>query len=127
LFTMSSAAPIVTLSLSGLLHYLDPSTSKPVRLVSGHQKTVKALDITTDDSTLFTASYDGRVCAWDGTSGHAEVVSETEGNIVQIAASKTSAWSVSSADVLKKIEVEKLTYEYFISRIILTAEDQRLA
>jgi WD40 repeat protein len=115
---MSSAAPIVSLSLSGLLHYLDPSMSEPVRLVSGHQKTVKALDTTSDDTTLFTASYDGRVCAWDVASGHAEVVSETEGNVVQITASKDSAWSVSSADVLKKIEVEKLTYEYFISQAL---------
>src|SRR5579859_1947499 len=73
LFTSSSAAPLVSLSLSGALNYLDPSSEKPIRLVSGHQKTINALGTTPDSKTVFTGSYDGRVCAWDVAEGTAEI------------------------------------------------------
>jgi hypothetical protein len=117
---MSSAAPILSLSLSGALNYLDPSTSKPIRVVSGHQKTVKALGTTGDASTILSASYDGRVCAWDVATGDAHVVSETEGNVVQFTASEKKAWSVSSVasqDLLKEIDVTNKSYEYIITRL----------
>ena len=86
-------------------------------MVSGHQKTVKALGVTPDATTLFTASYDGRVCAWDVASGDANVISETEGNVVQFASSEKGAWSassVSNADVLKEFDVKKLSYGYIL-------------
>ena len=112
LFTTSSAAPIVSLSLSGALNYLDPSSKKPIRAVYGHQKPINAMGMTNDYKTIFTGSYDGRVCAWDLATGDAEIVSETGAGIVQFTASERAAWSISNDDVLKDIDIGKLSLGY---------------
>ena len=109
LFTSSSAAPIVSLSLSGTLNYLEPSSQRPIRTVEGHQKPINALGTTHDYKTIFTGSYDGRVCAWDVASGNAEVISENGGGIVQFTASEKAAWSISQDDILKDIDIGKLS------------------
>jgi WD repeat-containing protein 1 (actin-interacting protein 1) len=108
-FTTSSAAPIVSLSLSGDLIYLDPSSARPIRTLHGHQKPINALAATPDYKTIFSGSYDGRVCAWDVASGTADVVSETGGGVVQFAAADNTTWSISQDDVLKDIDVSKLS------------------
>ena len=108
-FTTSSAAPIISLSLSGDLTYLEPSSAKPIRTLHGHQKSINALAATPDFRTVFSGSYDGRVCAWDVASGNADVVSETGGGVVQFTAADKTAWSVSQDDVLKDIDVGKLS------------------
>ncbi|KAJ1846360.1 WD40 repeat-like protein, partial [Coemansia sp. RSA 2708] len=54
---------IVSLSLSGALNYLQMGSDAPVRVVSGHQKPITAAALS--GARLLTASYDGRVCAWD--------------------------------------------------------------
>jgi len=112
LFTSSSAAPLVSLSLSGALNYLDPSSEKPIHLVSGHQKTINALGTTPDSKTVFTGSYDGRVCAWDVAEGTAEIINEDGGGIIQFTSSEKGAWSISQDDILREIDVNKLTYGY---------------
>jgi WD repeat-containing protein 1 (actin-interacting protein 1) len=114
LFTTSSAAPIVSLSLSGTLNYLDPSTSKPIRAISGHQKAINAMGTTKDHKTIFTGSYDGRICAWDVAIGDAEVISDDGGGLVQFTSSDKAAWSISQDDVLKDIDLEKLSLGYSI-------------
>jgi WD repeat-containing protein 1 (actin-interacting protein 1) len=108
-FTSSSAAPIVSLSLSGTLTYLDPSSKSPIRTVHGHQKPINALGITSDAKTIFSGSYDGRVCAWDTASGDAEIVSETGGAVLQFTASERKVWSISQDDVLRDLDIEKLS------------------
>lgn len=108
-FTTSSAAPIISLSLSGALTYLDPSSKKPIRTVYGHQKTINALGVTTDHKTIFSGSYDSRVCGWDVASGNADIVSETGGGVLQFTASEKKAWSISQDDVLKDIDIGKLS------------------
>jgi WD repeat-containing protein 1 (actin-interacting protein 1) len=109
LFSASSAAPIVSLSLSGALNYLDPSSSKPIRNVWGHQKSINAMGTTSDYKTIFTGSYDGRVCAWDVATGDAEVINDNGAGILQFTASEKAAWSISQDDVLKDINIEKLS------------------
>jgi WD repeat-containing protein 1 (actin-interacting protein 1) len=109
LFTTSPAAPVISLSLSGALNYLDPSSSKPVRSVFGHQKPVNALAATKDWKTLFTGSYDGRVCAWDIATGEAEVINEDGGGVVQFTSSDKGTWSVSQDDVVKEIDLASLS------------------
>ncbi|ORZ01469.1 WD40-repeat-containing domain protein [Syncephalastrum racemosum] len=54
---------ILSTSLSGEINYLDKNTGKVSHSISGHAKAITALAITKDD-TLYTGSYDGRVCAW---------------------------------------------------------------
>lgn len=73
---------IISLSLSGDLTYLTPSSSTPVRVVSGHQKPLTAIELTAS-GTLYTGSSDGRVCSWTPAgiativagTGHTNVVS----------------------------------------------------
>src|SRR5208282_3500387 len=116
LFTTSSAAPIVSLSLSGALNYLDPFSSKPIRSVSGHQKPINAMGTTSDHKTIFSGSYDGRVCAWDVATGDAEVINENGGSVLQFTASEKAAWSISQDDVLKDLDIEKLSLGYEFNR-----------
>lgn len=108
-FSSSPAAPIVSLSLSGALNYFEPSSQKPIRTLEGHQKPVNAMGTTRNHKTIFTGSYDGRVCAWDVATGEAEVISESGGSVVQFAASEKTAWSISQDDILKDIDIEKLS------------------
>ncbi|KAJ8323194.1 WD40 repeat-like protein [Batrachochytrium dendrobatidis] len=60
----------ISLSLSGDINYLDPkSGNKPVRVVKGHTKGITSLAID-ENQTLYTGSYDGRICSWtDGKDG----------------------------------------------------------
>lgn len=64
---------------------------------------------TSDHKTIFTGSYDGRVCAWDVANGDAEVINENGGGVLQFTASEKAAWSISQDDVLKDLDIEKLS------------------
>ncbi len=59
---------IVSVDLDGNLNYLVEGSPRPTRVVCGHQKNVTAATIG-GDSTLWTGSSEGRVCAWDLSSG----------------------------------------------------------
>ncbi|KAF8939163.1 hypothetical protein BGZ58_010513, partial [Dissophora ornata] len=74
---------LVSLSLSGDLNCLDPSTSKTSRIIQGHQKAITAFAVPEDRKTLLTGSYDGRVMSWDEGSGVATPLREaSHGNQV---------------------------------------------
>ena len=126
-FTTSSASPIVSLSLSGALNYLDPSSLKPIRSVWGHQKPINAMGTTSDHKTIFTGSYDGRVCAWDIATGDAEVINENGAGVLQFTASEKAAWSISQDDVLKDLDIEKLSlgYEFNTTWLIIVVRLER--
>ncbi|KAF8252424.1 WD repeat-containing protein-like protein 1 [Wilcoxina mikolae CBS 423.85] len=64
---------IISLSLSGDLNYLSPTSDKPTRIVAGHQKPITALE-RTSSKTLLTGSTDGTVSSWDIAKGTAEVI-----------------------------------------------------
>ena len=65
---------IISLNLNGDLTYLGPGEKEPRRIVQGHQKNITAVTIT-DEKTLFTGSSDGRVCAWDSSTGTSTTIS----------------------------------------------------
>lgn len=67
---------IISLSLSGDLNYLNTSSSKPIKTLSGHSKNITSLTVAGADSqpTLWTGDYEGRLCAWDIAKGTAETV-----------------------------------------------------
>lgn len=77
---------LVTASLSGELSYLDKNSGKVSRHIDGHSKAVTALTVSEDD-TLFTGSYDGRVFGWkygaEGDNTFAERI-DGEGHSNQI-------------------------------------------
>ena len=85
-YTNSSAAPIISLSNSGALNYIDPSSSDPIRVVQGHKGSIETICIkeTTGAKTIFTGSYDGRVCAWDVPTGDPKVVAEEDAKIAHL-------------------------------------------
>lgn len=63
---------VISVDLDGNLNYLSPKSEAPVKIVRGHQKNVTAACISA--STFFTGSYEGRVNAWDISTGLAEKV-----------------------------------------------------
>ncbi|KAJ2784896.1 WD40 repeat-like protein [Coemansia javaensis] len=75
---------IVSLSLSGAVNYLRMDSAAPVRVVVGHQKPITAAALAAGPPrTLYTASYDGRVCAWalgGGSSSGAALVAGPTGD-----------------------------------------------
>lgn len=73
-WTPRSDDTIISLSLTGDLNYLDVSSEKPKKVVTGHQKAITALKVTKETKTLFTGSYDGRICSWNTASGTASIV-----------------------------------------------------
>ncbi|KAJ9648853.1 WD40 repeat-like protein [Coniosporium tulheliwenetii] len=66
---------VISVDLDGNLNYLVDGTPKPTRVIRGHQKNITAAGLTSRSSTLFTGSYEGRICAWDISSGAASTVS----------------------------------------------------
>jgi len=65
---------LISVSLSGHINYLDKDNpSKPKKVIKGHNKAIVASCLT-QDSTLFTTSFDGKICYWDIATGVAEVV-----------------------------------------------------
>ncbi|UYV78877.1 WDR1 [Cordylochernes scorpioides] len=53
---------LLTVSLSGFINYLDPDNpSQPRKILKGHNKSITAIGLTPDRSTLFTGSHDGHV------------------------------------------------------------------
>ncbi|RKP03286.1 hypothetical protein CXG81DRAFT_17140 [Caulochytrium protostelioides] len=79
--TLWQGAHLVALSGNGDFNYLDRATNQPSRTVVGHTRGITALTATgpaagATQATLWSASYDGRVCAWDN-HGVAHVVTGT--------------------------------------------------
>ena len=110
---------IISLSLSGSLNYLYPDSNKPAKIISGHQKNITALTTSTSDSnaTLWTGSYEGRLCSWDTSKGAAETI---EGNghtniISGLAATPSSTkhaqvFSAGWDDTLRTIDASARTF-----------------
>ena len=73
-----SDGTIISLSNGGELNYLSQSSDKPIRVVSGHQRSITALGAERSGKTLWTGSYEGRVVSWDVAKGTAE---EPEGQM----------------------------------------------
>jgi WD repeat-containing protein 1 (actin-interacting protein 1) len=114
LFTKSSAAPIISLSNSGTLNYLDPSSSTPIRSVHGHQGSIETMCVVKEAETIFTGSYDGRVCAWDIAVGDAKVITEEGAKVGHLTPSGESVlYSIQKKeDEVKKISLDDLSSKY---------------
>ncbi|KAG0300452.1 hypothetical protein BGZ98_009152 [Dissophora globulifera] len=94
---------LVSLSLSGDLNYLDPSTSKASRVIQGHQKAITAFTISEDKKTLFTGSYDGRVMSWDKSAGVATPLKEAShsNQVMQMVSSGVQLISAGMDDTVR--------------------------
>ncbi|KAF2205068.1 tricorn protease domain 2-containing protein [Delitschia confertaspora ATCC 74209] len=100
---------VISVDLEGNLNYLVDGTPKPTRVVRGHQKNITAAGIS--GSTFFTGSYEGRVCAWDVSTGLAEKVEgDSHSNYVAGFATSESrgeaeVFSVGWDDTLRSVSV----------------------
>ncbi|KAL2809289.1 transcriptional regulator of RNA polII, SAGA, subunit-domain-containing protein [Aspergillus granulosus] len=108
---------LISLSLSGDLNYLVEGTPEPRQVIQGHQKNITSL--TTfgqgESETLWTGSFDGRVCSWDVPRGTAE---EIEGDrhpsyVAGLAPTQEGAgriYSVGWDDTIRSIDIGAKTY-----------------
>ncbi|XP_050679446.1 actin-interacting protein 1 [Leptidea sinapis] len=73
---------LLSVSLSGDINYLDVNNpDKPLRVITGHNKPITCLCLSTDGRRLYTASHDGAVTVWDVDNGAGErVVGTGHGN-----------------------------------------------
>ncbi|KAI1806736.1 WD40 repeat-like protein [Daldinia bambusicola] len=105
---------IISLSLGGDLNYLVEGNPKPIRVVQGHNKSITALGVGSDGKgeTLWTGSFDGRVCSWDLGSGAAAVVDgQTHTNqVTQFTSSTGRAYSVGWDDTLRIVDESANTF-----------------
>ena len=107
---------LISLSLGGDLNYLVEGTPKPTQVVEGHQKSITALDHFTQGSTetLFTGSFEGRVCEWD-VAGKADKIDGQghPGYIAGLAATHEGSgrlYSVGWDDTIRSIDIGAETY-----------------
>jgi WD40 repeat protein len=109
---------LISLSLSGDLNYLVEGTPEPRQVIQGHQKSITSLIQSRSeakDETLWTGSFDGRVCSWDVSTGAAE---EADGDchsayVAGLASTQEGTgriYSVAWDDTLRSVDVGARTY-----------------
>ncbi|XP_020619123.1 WD repeat-containing protein 1-B-like isoform X1 [Orbicella faveolata] len=65
---------LLTIALSGNVNYLDANNpSSPIRIIKGHNKNILSLASSKDGSTLYSGSFDSRICQWKVQTGNAEI------------------------------------------------------
>ncbi|KAI0851347.1 WD40 repeat-like protein [Daldinia vernicosa] len=105
---------IISLSLGGDLNYLVEGNPKPIKVIQGHNKSITALGVGSDGKgqTLWTGSFDGRVCSWDLSSGAATVVDgQTHTNqVTEFTSSAGRAYSVGWDDTLRIVDESANTF-----------------
>ena len=109
---------VISLSLGGDLNYLVEGAPEPKKVVQGHQRNITSLghfDSDKDSDTLWTGSFEGRVCSWDFTTGLAEKI-DGEGHpgyIAGLATTKEGSgriYSVGWDDTIRSIDIAAKTY-----------------
>lgn len=60
---------VISLNLDGDLNYLSEGSQMPVKVVEGHNRSVTAIGMSKKGQTLWTGSFEGRVCHWDIPTG----------------------------------------------------------
>ncbi|KAJ8123911.1 hypothetical protein ONZ43_g248 [Nemania bipapillata] len=101
---------IISLSLNGDLNYIKEQSDSPIKTVQGHNKTITAMG--SNGKTLWTGSFDGRVCTWDVASGVGTVVDGQchTNQITAFASGSGQAYSVGWDDTLRIIDVSTNTF-----------------
>ncbi|KAI1283989.1 WD40-repeat-containing domain protein [Xylaria sp. FL0933] len=101
---------IISLSLGGDLNYLKEGSDTPIQTVYGHNKSITALG--GNGNTLWTGSFDGKVCTWDVASGIATVVDGQchTNQVTGFASGSGQAYSVGWDDTLRVLDVSSNTF-----------------
>lgn len=104
---------VISVDLEGNLNYLEEGKEKPIRVVQGHQKTITAAGFAQDSKTLWTGSFEGKICAWNLTDGVAEKADgETHSNSVSGFATAPDGriHSVGWDDTLRTLDTSNRTF-----------------
>ena len=101
----------MTLSLKGDLHYLDESSFKVVRKITGHSKGLLSLAYSQTSQKLYSAGFDGRLCSWEAQAGLAQIIPQVSSahqiNSIAVTA-REQILSVALDDHLKLTESDAL-------------------
>jgi WD40 repeat protein len=99
---------IISLNLNGDLNYLTEGSPKPLKVVQGHNRSVTTVAHSTGDKgeTLWTGSFEGRVCDWDISTGVGQAVDgQTHTNqVTGITTTPDRVYSVGWDDTLRIID-----------------------
>lgn len=105
---------IISLNLAGDLSYLQTSSQAPVRTVQGHNKSVTAIGAGSDGQgkSVYTGSFDGRICHWNVETGLATVIDgQTHTNqVTQFTSISGQAYSVGWDDTLRIVDESANTF-----------------
>ncbi|KAI8923046.1 quinon protein alcohol dehydrogenase-like superfamily [Entophlyctis helioformis] len=104
---------LISLSLSGDLNYLDPTSGgRPTRVISGHSKGITSLAVDAN-KTLYSGSYDGRVCSWtDGKNGGTVVSGAGHTNqIISLVADQDKIVTAAMDDSMRSISTKTKAFE----------------
>ncbi|KAF5864419.1 hypothetical protein ETB97_007758 [Aspergillus alliaceus] len=116
---------LISLSLGGDLNYLVEGTPEPRQVVQGHQKNITSLTqyhSGSDNDTLWTGSFDGRVCSWNVPTGTAEKV-DGESHSTYIAGLAPTQegngriYSVAWDDTIRSVDIGARTYNGSSSKL----------
>ncbi|OLL24980.1 putative WD repeat-containing protein [Neolecta irregularis DAH-3] len=99
-----AGSQMISLSYDGTINYLDRSSAKPTRNISGHQKSITALGISQDSNTIFSGSYDGRICLWDTAFGSARASNAHTNQVIQVEGNETVVYSVAMDDTFRSMD-----------------------
>lgn len=93
---------IISLNLAGDLNYLVEGSEKPINVIHGHNRSVTALGQShaTRVDTLWTGSFDGRVCSWDISTGTASATNGHANQVVGFTCMPEGTFSVGWDDKL---------------------------
>ncbi|KAI9099792.1 nitrous oxide reductase [Phlyctochytrium arcticum] len=97
---------LLSLSLSGDINYLNKNGGGLARVVRGHQRGITALAVDAATKTLYSGSYDGRVCQWTENAGGAVKPSGTghSNQVTGLAVDGGKVYSVGMDDTLRVVE-----------------------
>lgn len=98
---------IISVNLDGELIYLNQGKRDPVRIIQGHSKGITTLSAgSSSKDTVWSGSFDGRVCHWDIKTGTSTTVDGQQhtNNIARIVAAEGKAYSVGWDDTLRIVD-----------------------
>lgn len=104
---------ILTVSLSGHINYLDKNDSSlPLRVLRGHNKSITAMNSSSDKSTTFTGDFDAGIYSWNRSTGDCdEMQGKRHGSKIQdLIAADDTLISISMDDTIKFSDIVNRQY-----------------
>ncbi|XP_034952291.1 actin-interacting protein 1 [Chelonus insularis] len=104
---------LLSVSLSGFINYLNVNdSSKPIRIIKGHNKPITVLTLSPDRETIYTGSHDGYVTNWNAKTGENNRVSGIgHGNQINgMKATGNLLYTAGIDDTIRAIDMATNTY-----------------